>query len=120
MELSSLLDDLATLVEPVFIAGDINNRFDWPDDVSVQKLNDSFEAYDLTYRVNEQTHDRNGLLDVIPRCNDIAAPEVDVIDIGFFRSPASSLEEQPCKTAASAHNIYLSVMATEIKQHFNE
>jgi exonuclease III len=78
IELSSLLDDLATLAEPVFITGDFNIRLDRPDDVSARKLFDIFEMYDLTCRVNKPSHDRNGLLDVVATRNDTAVPEVDV------------------------------------------
>jgi len=35
IELSSLPDDLATLAEPAFIAGDFNIRIDRPDEVKL-------------------------------------------------------------------------------------
>ena len=82
-DLSLLLDDLATLVEPVYITGDLNIRLDRPDDVNTRKLSDLFETYNLTCRVNDPTHDRNGMLDVVATRTDLAAPEVSVIDVGF-------------------------------------
>jgi hypothetical protein len=83
IELSSLLDDLATLAEPVFITGDLNIRLDRPDDVNARKLSALFESYDFTCRVNAPTHNGGRLLDVVATRNDLAIPEVDVIDVGF-------------------------------------
>jgi len=83
IELSSLLDDLATLAEPAFVAGDLNIRLDRPDDVNARKLSDLFEAHDLMCLVNDPTHDGGGTLDVVAMRNDLAKPEIKVIDVGF-------------------------------------
>jgi exonuclease III len=48
MKLSSLLDDLATLAEPVFVAGDFDIRLHRPDDTNTQRLSEMFEAHGLT------------------------------------------------------------------------
>jgi hypothetical protein len=84
VELSSLLDDLATLAEPVFVVGDFNMRLDRPDDTNTRRLSEMFEAYGLSCRISGPTHDRDGTLDVVATCGDLAAPVVDpVIDVGF-------------------------------------
>jgi len=72
IEVSSLLHDLATLVEPVFITGDLNIRLDRPDDVNARKLLDLFETHDFTCRVNTPTHNGGGLLNVVATHNDLA------------------------------------------------
>ena len=84
VELSSLLDDLATLAEPVFVAGDFNIRLDRPDDTNTRRLSELFETYGLTCRVSGPTHDRDGTLDIVATRSDLAAPVVDpVIDVGY-------------------------------------
>jgi hypothetical protein len=43
-----------------------------------------FEAYNLTCHVSGPTHDRDGTLDVVATCRDLAAPVVDsVIDVCY-------------------------------------
>ena len=69
--MSSLLDDLDTLVEPVFITGDLIIRLDWHDEVNARKLTGLFEAHDFTYSVNTPTHNGGGLLDVFLTRNDL-------------------------------------------------
>jgi hypothetical protein len=84
VELSSLLDDLATLAEPVFVAGDFNIRLDRPDDTNIRRLSEMFEAYGLTCRVSGPTHDRDRTLDVVATRSDLAALVVDsVIDVSY-------------------------------------
>jgi hypothetical protein len=84
VELSSLLDGLATLAEPVPVAGDFNIRLDRRDDTNTQRLSEMFEAYGLTCRVSGPTHDRDGILDVVATRSDLAAPVVEpVIDVGY-------------------------------------
>jgi hypothetical protein len=87
MELSSLPVDLATLAEPVFVAGDFNIWLDRPDDTNTQQLSDMFEAYGLTCRVSGPTNDRDGTLDVVATRSDLAAPVVNpAIDVGYSDS----------------------------------
>jgi hypothetical protein len=66
----------------VYITGDLNIRLDGTDDVNARKLTDLFEAHDLTCRANTATHNGGGLLNVFATHNDLAIPEVDVIDVG--------------------------------------
>jgi hypothetical protein len=83
VELSSLLDDLATLAEPVSFSGELNIRLHRPDDTNTRRLSEMFEAYGLTCRVSGPTHDRDGTLDAVATRSDLAAPVFDpVIDVG--------------------------------------
>ena len=77
IELSSLLDDLATLAEPVFVSGDFNIR------LVKRRLLELFETYGLTGRVNAPTHDLHGPLELVATRENLVAPEVNTIDIGF-------------------------------------
>jgi hypothetical protein len=82
-ELSDVLDRVATLVEPVFVVGDVNIRLDRPDDPSSQQFVDVLGSHGFVCRVTTPTHDRGGLLDIVASRDDLPPPTVDVVDVGL-------------------------------------
>jgi len=79
VELSDVMDRLATFVEPVLIVGDINIRMD----THAIQLTDALTAHDLSNCVSSATHDLGGSLDVVATRADLPLPSVDVLGIGL-------------------------------------
>ena len=79
-ELGRLLEYMASFASPFFVAGDLNVRFDRPNDVSTVRVNDLLSSYGATQHVNQPTHTLGGILDVItgddcrPTCVDVDNP----------------------------------------------
>ena len=73
-ELSQLLGIICTRTESLFITGDINVRLDRVDDNHTQQFNDVISACGLFNHVNEPTHDRGGMLDVLITRTDFNLP----------------------------------------------
>ena len=71
---------MASFASPIFVAGDLNVRFDRPNDVSTVRVNDLLSSYGATQHVNQPTHTLGGILDVItgddcrPTCVDVDNP----------------------------------------------
>ena len=82
-ELSDVLDRVATVIDPVYIVGDVNIRLDRPDDPLTRQFTDVLTAYGFTCRVSVSTHDRGGIIDVVASRDDLPSPSVDVLDIGL-------------------------------------
>jgi hypothetical protein len=82
-ELSYVLDRVATLVEPVFVVGDMNIRLDRPNDSWSRQFTDVLASHGMTCHVTVQTHEDGGLLDVVASRDDLPSPSVDVIDVGL-------------------------------------
>jgi len=77
-ELADVLDRLATLVDPIYVVGDLNVRLDRPGESSAVQLVDLLADHGVSCRVNTPTHDQGGLLD-----DDLSAPSVDIVDVGL-------------------------------------
>ena len=80
-EISSLLDRLATFVDPVFLVGDANVRLDRPEESWPSQFNDILAAHGFTNRVTSATHDHGGMLDIVATRDDLPPPHVDVLDV---------------------------------------
>ena len=83
VELSDVLDHVATVVDPLYVVGDVNIRLDRPDDPSSRQLIDVLTSYGLSCRVSTPTHDLGGLLDIVASRDDLLTPSVDVINVGL-------------------------------------
>jgi len=64
-------------------SGDLNVRFDRPDDPACQQVNDLLLAFDLHQHVDVPTHDRGGTLDVVVTRNDFLPDSITVSEVGF-------------------------------------
>ena len=82
-ELSTMLEALVTSSDPLITTGDVNIRLDRPDDPKCQRLNELIDSFGFANRVNQPTHDRGGLLDVLLTRCDLPAPTTTVIDCGL-------------------------------------
>ena len=82
-ELTSLLERLASMSTPCVLAGDLNVRFDCPDEPACQQLNDLLLAFDLHQHIDVPTHDRGGTLDAVVTRNDFLPDSVTVSEVGF-------------------------------------
>ena len=107
VELSDVMDRLATFVDPMFLVGDINIRLDRPTEPHTVQLNDTLASYGLTNRVVSATHSRGGLLDIVATSDDLMMPSVDVLDVGLsdhhlLRWPASLV--RPCPVYSTVTN----------------
>ena len=78
-----LLDRLATFIEPVSVAGDLNVRLDRVDDLAAIQLVDVLADHGLSNHVTMQTHDLGGTLDVVATRDDLPVPSVGVVDVGL-------------------------------------
>jgi len=70
-ELESLLAVLSTISTPCAITSDLNLCLDRPEDLSCQQLVALLEAFGMQQYVNQPTHDRSGVLDVVIMCTDL-------------------------------------------------
>jgi len=82
-ELSDILDRVSTLIQPIYIVGDINIYLDRPDDPDTVKFNDILAAHGLTCRVTSPTHCHGRTLDVVATHEDLPSPPVAVVDVGL-------------------------------------
>lgn len=82
-DIADVLDRLATFVDPVFLVGDANIRLDRPDTPSAVRFVEILAAHGLANRVDRETHDRHGWLDIVATRDDLPPPRVDVIDVGL-------------------------------------
>jgi len=81
-DLADLLDRLATFVDPVMLAGDLNIRLDRSDDPMSRRLCDLLESYGMNCKVNLVTQVCGDLLDIVA-ARDKLTSTVEVIDPGF-------------------------------------
>ena len=82
-ELSSMLESLAVLTDPVVVTGDINIRLDRPSDPLCTQFTNIIESFGFTNHVSQPTHDMGGILDAVITRSDLPAPTIDVIDTGL-------------------------------------
>ena len=82
-EFADLLDHLATLVDPVTLAGDINIRLERVFNPNVVEFSELLADHGLTQRVDGATHDAGGTLDVVFTRDDLPPPAIDIIDVGL-------------------------------------
>ena len=82
-EFADLLDYLATLVDRVVLAGDINIRLERVFDPNVVEFSELQADHGLTQHVDGATHDAGGTLDVVCTRDDLPPPAIDIIDVGL-------------------------------------
>ena len=82
-ELSSILDQLATMDAPLIVAGDVNIHLERPDEPNSRRFTDLLATYGLQCRVAAPTHDLGGWLDIVATRVDLPAPRIDIVDPGF-------------------------------------
>ena len=75
---------LTILSSPIIITGDINIRFDRPDDPTSRQLIDLLATFGLSQHVGLPTHDLGGILDAVITRSDLPAPSVSVIDVSLL------------------------------------
>lgn len=75
-EFGLLLELLATLNCPIVLTGDLNIHLEWHQDADSLKLLQVTGAYGLRQLVQEPTHDRGGLLDVM-----LTTHKTDIVDV---------------------------------------
>jgi len=82
-DLSNVLDCVSTLIEPIFVVGDININLERPGDPTTVQFTDLLADRGLTCHVTSSTHERGGTLDVIATRDDLPPPPVEVVDVGL-------------------------------------
>jgi hypothetical protein len=90
-ELADVLDRIAVLREPIFVAGDVNICLDRPDDQNTCHLLNLFDCYGfVVYVAGVPTHDSGGSIDIVAlrsACSDpiflAGGPVVSVLDPGL-------------------------------------
>ena len=76
-ELGVLLECMSSFSMPIAITGDMNVKFDRPDDPMTHRINELLSTYGATQMINDVTHKRGGILDVvIARDEDVSTVEV--------------------------------------------
>jgi len=80
-DLSELLNRIVSYREPIYIVGDVNVRLDRLDDPNARRLTELLDVYGFSVRVDEPTHVRGGLLDVVATRSDLTPPPVTVHDV---------------------------------------
>src|SRR5258706_496906 len=75
-----MLDCLATVVDPIYLVGDKNVRFDRSTESTACQFTDVLAAHGLANGVASSTHDRGGALDIVATRDDMPLPHVDVVD----------------------------------------
>jgi hypothetical protein len=82
-ELAGVLDRVAVLSKPIFVAGDVNIRLDRPDESSTRQLVELFASRGLLISATVSTYDRGGTIDVVASYSAAGAVPVSVIDAGL-------------------------------------
>jgi len=82
-EMSDVLDRLSTLIEPVYVVGDVNVHFERADDPAARELMEAFSDHGLVNCVKSATHNRGGMLDVVVCRSDRPVPRVEVMNVGL-------------------------------------
>ena len=80
-EFRRLLEFLSSFAMPYVITGDLNIRFDRPDDPTTLRATELLEMYGAVQSVTSATHDRGGILDVVVTRADEIPSAVDVISV---------------------------------------
>ena len=68
---------------PCIITGDINVRLDRPNDPPCNQFISLLSAFGLHQHVDQPTHDRGGILDVIITRKELQPTNVSVVDVGI-------------------------------------
>ena len=79
-ELADILDSLATFVDPIVLAGDVNIRLERTSDQHNVEFSELLTGYGLAQHVSGTTQNAGGTLDVICTRDDLPAAAVDIID----------------------------------------
>ena len=81
-EMESLFEALSMMSTPCVITGDINVRLDRTDDPSCKQFNSLLSAFGFRQHVDQPTHDRGGILDVVITQDELQPTDVSVVDVG--------------------------------------
>lgn len=107
-ELTVLLGELASLCEPVYLAGDLNVRLVQDDNHTCCQLKGLFTTYNFAYCATRPTHRNGGMLDVLAFQWNILPPQVSVCDVGLsdhrlLRWNVSLTRPRPIYASANRH-----------------
>jgi hypothetical protein len=83
VEMSDVLDRLATFAEPVLLTGDVNIHLERSTDSDTGRFVEMLTARGLARIITDPTHSLGGALDVVATRVDIMPSKVDVIDVGL-------------------------------------
>jgi hypothetical protein len=83
-ELAGVLDRVAVLSEPVFVAGDVNIRLDPPNESPTRQLVALFASRGLLISATESTHDGGGTIDVVASSSAVGAVQGKRVALGYF------------------------------------
>jgi hypothetical protein len=83
VQMSDVLDRLATFAEPVLLTGDVNIRLERSTDSDTGRFVEMLTARGLARITTDPTHSLGGALDVVVTRLDIMPSKVDVIDVGL-------------------------------------
>ena len=88
------------------LAGDVNIRLERTADPNVVEFGELLSSYGLVQRVQGDTRDAGGTLDVVCTRDDLLSPAVDVVDVGLsdhrlLRWSSSLLRPPPVYTTSS-------------------
>ena len=82
-ELAKLLGYMALFASPFIVTGDLNIRFDRPEDAATAKVNDLLTSYGAAQHIVQPTHVRGGILDVVITSAECLPGDVTVDDPGL-------------------------------------
>jgi hypothetical protein len=116
-ELTDVLDRIAAMREPIFVAGDVNIRLDRLDDQNTCHLLNLFDCYGFMVHVaGVPTHDSGGSIDIVASrsaCGDpifvAGGPVVCVLDPGLSDQP-SRLNRDAASIQAGTAGVYAGLL----------
>ncbi len=82
-EFSRLLDQVITLSDSIFLAGDFNIHVERPDDVNARNFVSLLRCYGLSGHVDRPTHNLGGHLDLLFTLNDFMPPRLSFHESGL-------------------------------------
>ena len=82
-ELKAVLERVVTVTISVVLCGDTNVRLDRSEDVWIIRLTDLVMSFGYEQRVNQPTHDQNGILDIAIARTDPPPQIVKVTYVGL-------------------------------------
>ena len=82
-ELKAILEQVATLSISIVLCGDTNVRLDRLEDVWTIRFTDILSSLGLEQRVDQPTHDQNGIPDVVTTRTDLQPQFIKVTDVGL-------------------------------------
>lgn len=80
---STLLESLATYNCAILVVGDVNLRLQQPTDPDTQRFGQPIDGSEMRQYVQELTHKRGGLLDVVIASEATAPEDLTVVESGL-------------------------------------